>query len=169
MPARPRVQINSRRSRTGPAWQDPIGSAGIVRHGEKRAPGPRARQNQPPKISRRPSSHPSEQPPPATPRPLSSSPSPPSDQKSSPALPRRRLARFPLPTPRVPVAHSQATPHSARKVFVHLPVPEGAPRLPRGGPLIPARNRAGTKGLAFSPASGVPVGIPGLKALTGWD
>jgi hypothetical protein len=39
----------------------------------------------------------------------------------------------------------------------------------RTGPLVPARNRAGTKGLAFSPASGVSVGKPGLKALTGWD
>jgi hypothetical protein len=49
------------------------------------------------------------------------------------------------------------------------PVPEGAPRRPRGDPLVPARNRAGTKGLAFSPASVVPVGKPGLKPLTGRD
>jgi hypothetical protein len=47
------------------------------------------------------------------------------------------------------------------------PVPEGAPRHPCGGPLVPARNRAGTKGLTFSPASLVPVGKPGLKPLTG--
>jgi hypothetical protein len=46
------------------ANQDPIGSADIVRHGGKTAPGPHARQNQPPKISHRPASHPSEQPPP---------------------------------------------------------------------------------------------------------
>jgi hypothetical protein len=46
------------------------------------------------------------------------------------------------------------------------PVPEGAPRRPRGGPLVPDRNRAGTKDLAFSLASGVPVGKPRLKALT---
>jgi hypothetical protein len=43
------------------------------------------------------------------------------------------------------------------------PVPEGAPRRPRGGPLVPARN------WASSPASVVPVGKPGLKALTGRD
>jgi hypothetical protein len=42
-------------------------------------------------------------------------------------------------------------------------------RAPHGDPLVPARNRAGTKGLAFSPASGVPVGKLGLKPLTGRD
>jgi hypothetical protein len=49
------------------------------------------------------------------------------------------------------------------------PVPEGAPRRPRGDPLVSARNRTGTKGLDFSPASGVPIGKPGLKPLTGRD
>jgi hypothetical protein len=49
------------------------------------------------------------------------------------------------------------------------PISEGAPRRPRGGPLVPAGNRAGTKGLAFSPASRVPVCKPGLKAVTGRD
>jgi hypothetical protein len=42
-------------------------------------------------------------------------------------------------------------------------------RRPRGGPLVPARNRAGTKGLVFSPASGVLISKPGLKALTDRD
>jgi hypothetical protein len=46
------------------------------------------------------------------------------------------------------------------------PVPERALRRPRGAPLVPACNWAGTKGLAFSPAYVVPVCKPGLKALT---
>jgi hypothetical protein len=53
-----------------PARQDPIGNAGSSRHGKKRAPGPCARQNLPQKISCHPSFHPSEQPPPTTPRPF---------------------------------------------------------------------------------------------------
>jgi hypothetical protein len=49
------------------------------------------------------------------------------------------------------------------------PVPECAPRRPRGGPRVPAGNRAMTKGLAFSPTSGVPVCKPGLKTFTDRD
>jgi hypothetical protein len=53
----------------------------------------------PQKTSRRPSSHPSEQPPPATTRPYLA---PLPLQLSGPmALPHRRLARFPPPAPRV--------------------------------------------------------------------
>jgi hypothetical protein len=47
------------------------------------------------------------------------------------------------------------------------PGPVCALRRPRGHPPVPAGNRAGTKGLAFSPAAGTkgPYG-PGLKALS---
>jgi hypothetical protein len=38
------------------------------------------------------------------------------------------------------------------------PVPEGAPRRPREGPLVPAGNRAGTKG-----DEGMPVGYPRIS------
>jgi hypothetical protein len=82
-------------------------------------------------ISRRPSSHPSEQPPPVTPHPFLAPPPPPAQKKLSgpPALPRCRLARFPLPTPRVPAAHSQTTLYPVCKVFVHLPRrPQGVKR-----------------------------------------
>jgi hypothetical protein len=78
----------------------------------------------PQKISRRLASHPSEQPSSATTRPFLAPLPLHLPKKSSlppPPPPRCRLARFSLPTPRVPAAHSQATPHSARKVFVYLP------------------------------------------------
>jgi hypothetical protein len=63
VPACPRAQINSRRSRAGPC-------AAGSRHSGKRAPSPRARQNQPQKNPPSPLLHPSEQPPSATPCPF---------------------------------------------------------------------------------------------------
>jgi hypothetical protein len=49
------------------------------------------------------------------------------------------------------------------------PVPEGAPRRPCENPIVTPGNKAGTKGLTFSPAYLVPVGKLGLKALTDRD
>ncbi len=50
------------------------------------------------------------------------------------------------------------------------PPARSARAQPRGEPLVPVRGKPGLKGGGgFSPASVVPVGHPGLKALTNRD
>jgi hypothetical protein len=115
----PSSQINSRRSRAAGPYRERQQLATRW----KKSPGPACQAKSPPKNLLLPVLPPFGAAAAGEAAPLSSSPPPAPAQKSSPARPHCRLARLPLPlpTPRVPATHSQATSHPARKVFVRLP------------------------------------------------
>jgi hypothetical protein len=121
VPTRPRAQINSRCSHAGPCAAGSYRERRQIAAWWKKSPGPACQAKSTPKNPPSPLLPPFGVAAAGDTMPLSSSPPPPPAQKSSPALPRRRLARLPLPTPRILAVHSQAMPHPARKVFVHLP------------------------------------------------
>jgi hypothetical protein len=120
MPARLRAQINSRRSQAGPCAVGPYREHRQLTTWWKKSPGPACQAKYTLKNLPSPLLPPFGAAAAGDAVPLSSSPPLHRPKKISPALSRRRLVRLPLSTPRVPATHSQATPHPARKVFVHL-------------------------------------------------